>query len=323
MKKKMVIGFALLVCLFCLPLFTKKVSAATTEITPMTISRPGEIDENKDADLGIMYTEEEGTGDIIYTITIPERGWLIIDKNKEYYFPRLFKNASLTSRIMHIRSYDGENNFGRMFFYVDAGKYYLLSRDNNYDCVTYGYFLPDSAAINHKLVKDKDNNGYTDTISFTPNLGTTYLRSGIVAPEDINNGWGNASTNADDIYSISENGEYTIKAAFTDTEWKDFPVMYSFSVYDIGKESKDSKTKDDSKTTDVKLNYTSKTIKVGENFKLKVTGAKVVSFKSSKKSVAKVTASGKVVGKKKGTATIKVTCDNGETYFCKVKVVKK
>lgn len=70
------------------------------------------------------------------------------------------------------------------------------------------------------------------------------------------------------------------------------------------------------------LNHTTATMKVGESLKLKVSGTKAVSFTSSKKSVAKVKASGTVVAKKAGTTTIKVKCGNGQTYTCKVTVKK-
>lgn len=73
---------------------------------------------------------------------------------------------------------------------------------------------------------------------------------------------------------------------------------------------------------EVGLNYTEKTIKVGETLKLKVSGANAVSFTSSKKSVAKVKTSGTVVAKKAGKTTIKIKCDNGKTYTCKVTVKK-
>ncbi|MCR5330113.1 MAG: Ig-like domain-containing protein, partial [Lachnospiraceae bacterium] len=284
---------------------------------------------NKDSDNGIVYTKLKEDKETYYSCSVPERGWLIIFSSR--YFTKdnlykdngieVFKNASMTNKIAYISETHG-NDAAQELRYVEAGTLYFKDRMSG-ERTVFMFFLPDSAVISHSLVKNKDNNGYTDTVAYTPHLGTTYLRTGIIAVTDINKGWGSAASDTEDVYSITENGEYTVKAVFTDTEWKDFPVMYSFSVYDIGKDTKTDKTKDDSKTKDAKLNVTSKTIKVGESFKLKMTGTKVVSFKSSKKSVAKVSSSGKVTGKKKGSATIKVTCENGETYTCKVKVEKK
>ena len=73
----------------------------------------------------------------------------------------------------------------------------------------------------------------------------------------------------------------------------------------------------------VKLNKTSYEMKVGDTFKLKLKGAKAVAFGSSDTKVAKVSSKGKIRAKKAGTATITVTADNGKTYTCTIKVLKK
>lgn len=343
MIKKLIGCLILVMCMLCLQSFSKRVQAATTEIFPKEISSPGQVVSYYDSGEGLAYSKEYNSGITIYTFTVSERGWYIIaaDSNTFYNELHLYNNSSMTSQ-MRSYGYELESEYLgyyrlRKAYYLEAGTYYMRDSIENSSNDLYAFFLPDSAVISHKLVKDKDNNGYTDTITFTPHLGTTYLTSGIVDPDDINFtyfdplGCSDYTTDANDVYSITANGEYTVIAVFNDPDWKDFPVMYSFSVHDIGKSDKNDKTSDDDKrkeiekdtnTSEAKLNYDNKTIKIGENFKLKVTGAKIVSFKSSKKSVAKVTASGKVVGKKKGTATIKVTCDNGETYKCKVTVKK-
>lgn len=72
----------------------------------------------------------------------------------------------------------------------------------------------------------------------------------------------------------------------------------------------------------VSLNKTNVTISVGEGLQLNLQGTDaVVVWASEKPSVAKVSDSGKVVGKKKGTTIITATV-NGMTYSCKVKVKK-
>ncbi|MCD8074506.1 MAG: Ig-like domain-containing protein [Lachnospiraceae bacterium] len=71
----------------------------------------------------------------------------------------------------------------------------------------------------------------------------------------------------------------------------------------------------------VEISETSATLIKGQTLKLKITGTSdTVTWKSSKKSVAKVSASGKVTAKKKGTATITATV-NGTKYKCKITVV--
>ena len=70
----------------------------------------------------------------------------------------------------------------------------------------------------------------------------------------------------------------------------------------------------------VKLNYTKKTIAVGQKVNLKVKGTSAkVKWSSSKKSVAAVSSKGVVTAKKAGTAKIKAAV-KGKTYTCKVTV---
>lgn len=68
------------------------------------------------------------------------------------------------------------------------------------------------------------------------------------------------------------------------------------------------------------LNRTRITLHVGSSYYLSLTGATAVSWKSSKKTVAKVNSKGKVTAKKKGTVTITCTDKNGKKYKCKVTV---
>ncbi|MCD7955322.1 MAG: Ig-like domain-containing protein [Lachnospiraceae bacterium] len=71
----------------------------------------------------------------------------------------------------------------------------------------------------------------------------------------------------------------------------------------------------------VKLSETSVTLIKGQTTRLTISGTdSTVTWKSSKKSVAKVNAKGKVTALKKGAATITAIVD-GAKYTCKVKVV--
>ncbi len=75
--------------------------------------------------------------------------------------------------------------------------------------------------------------------------------------------------------------------------------------------------------TTVKLNKTSAKLAVGGSVQLKLAGTSgKAAWKSSKASVAAVSSSGKVTGKKAGKATITATCD-GKKYTCTVTVVPK
>lgn len=72
----------------------------------------------------------------------------------------------------------------------------------------------------------------------------------------------------------------------------------------------------------VKLNKTKATIYIGTPYTLKLKGTKIKSVKSSNKKVAVVYKSGKVTGKKEGTATITLKGENGKSYKCKVTIKK-
>jgi len=70
------------------------------------------------------------------------------------------------------------------------------------------------------------------------------------------------------------------------------------------------------------LNYTSKTLSVGNTLKLKYKGSsQKVKWSSSKPGVAKVSANGKVTALKKGTAVIRAKVGSNQ-YTCKIKVEK-
>ena len=70
----------------------------------------------------------------------------------------------------------------------------------------------------------------------------------------------------------------------------------------------------------VKLNYSQKTIAVGQTVNLKMTGtSSKVKWSSTNNSVASVSSKGVVTAKKVGTAKIKATV-KGKTYTCKMTV---
>lgn len=79
--------------------------------------------------------------------------------------------------------------------------------------------------------------------------------------------------------------------------------------------------------TKVSLNKTSVTVKRGSKYTLKATVSpsnatnKKVTWSSANPSVASVSSSGVVLGKRSGTATITAKTSNGKKATCKVKVV--
>lgn len=70
------------------------------------------------------------------------------------------------------------------------------------------------------------------------------------------------------------------------------------------------------------LNKKSVTLEAGKTEKLKLYGTKIKSVKTSKKSVATISKSGKITAKKAGKCTVTITGKDGKKYTCKVTVVK-
>ncbi len=68
------------------------------------------------------------------------------------------------------------------------------------------------------------------------------------------------------------------------------------------------------------LNSANKTLNKGKTYVLKLTGAKAVSWKSNKSSVASVNQKGKVTAKKAGKAKITCKAKDGKSYHCTINV---
>jgi subtilisin family serine protease len=113
------------------------------------------------------------------------------------------------------------------------------------------------------------------------------------------------ASNTGYIKGVAKSGTYTIYAV--DSYGNE--TTYTVNV----------KVKIPSKVT---LSNTSKTLRTGSSFRLGVTTnvSCSMTFKSSKKSVATVSASGKVTAVRKGTAIITVTTENGLKATCKITV---
>lgn len=248
MKKKVSLLFAIatIMLLIVSPSTVIKASAATTPTKYSEISKPSDVDALKNQGIGLAYEEVKDTGKYVYTLDLPERGWLILDRNCEgsiywSYAHHIYTDVNLLSEVGALRL-DGQPKFAkqlRYYYYLDPGRYYIEDDSSAISVKSFLYFLPNSKVISHTLTKASDGSSYTDVVNFTPKLGTTICTDIIVPTKEMFNAsyWSESfhkiSTNANDIYTFTENGEYTIKAEFSDTEWKEFPVMYSFSVYGI------------------------------------------------------------------------------------------
>ncbi len=261
MKKRIsiLLIIAIMLSLFILP-DTSVVSnaAEAREVELATVSRPSEIDKCKNADEGLLFRRYADNGEYIYTFTINERGWVIFDSQNgnnwvETFgvFLDLYSNRSLSAKIDYITSIElasgNQDSRGsdRWLYYLEPGTYYLGDRDEGrVDEPIFGFFLPNSKAISHSLTKAADGSYYTDKVSFTAHMGTTKFVEYAVAPKDIKDEsiWKHSVTYDTNKYKISKNGEYTVMASFADAEWKDYPAMYSFSVYDIVKPPKAPKS---------------------------------------------------------------------------------
>ena len=112
------------------------------------------------------------------------------------------------------------------------------------------------------------------------------------------------STSDRTIVTVSEKGRVTGKNVGT-----------AIITAKVGKKNLQCKV-----TVKVALNRTKAVIAKNDYITLYLQGAVAKSFKSSNKKIATVSKNGKVVGKRKGRATITVVDTNGKKYICKITV---
>lgn len=118
-----------------------------------------------------------------------------------------------------------------------------------------------------------------------------------------NSAWGYSDTLKAYVYRNSVDmpaGDYTYAIKFNSD------MQYLFAI--------------DRELPSAKISQTKATITAGFTKKLSVSGSKVKSWSSSKKTVATVDKNGKVTAKKAGKATISAKCENGQTVKCVVTV---
>ena len=124
----------------------------------------------------------------------------------------------------------------------------------------------------------------------------------------IDNPVGNTSyiSNRKSIASVNSKGKITARKKGTATiTVKNNKVSKTFTVT----------------VKNPKLNRKTVSLKKGQTFKIKITGkAGKQTYKSSKKSVAKVNSSGKITAKKKGKATVTVKTNGSVKLTVKVTV---
>lgn len=122
---------------------------------------------------------------------------------------------------------------------------------------------------------------------------------------------------------------YEVELDENDTGTKKMGVPGTYSVYardPSGNETLVKVTCSADAPSSIKLNYTKKSLAKGKTFRLRATlsasgaNGRKVTYTSSNKKVAVVSSTGKVTGKKKGTATITVKTGNLLTAKCKVTV---
>ena len=112
------------------------------------------------------------------------------------------------------------------------------------------------------------------------------------------------STSDRTIVTVSEKGKVTGKNVGT-----------AIITAKVGKKNLQCKV-----TVKVALNRTKAVIAKNDYITLYLQGAVAKSFKSSNKKIATVSKNGKVVGKRKGRATITVVDNNGKKYNCEITV---
>ncbi|MDO4633629.1 MAG: fibronectin type III domain-containing protein [Eubacteriales bacterium] len=239
---------ALLSLLLILPMNVIQANAAATKVNPLTISRPNEIMDNVHKETGLIYE----VGDAFpatyyyYTFTIPERGWVLFYETVEFKWLYIDISASSSfnstiSRISYEKNYHNEGGT-LLKYYLDAGTYYIKAPEDRTPYSAYMYFLPNSKFFTDSL-SSVDCSSKTLTVESKIFGTSTQVRNEIVPTFNVNNDHTHSGiTSANDIYNITENGEYTLCAWSSLTEWKTYKFIKSYEIYDLGNHSAGSTT---------------------------------------------------------------------------------
>ena len=198
-----------------------------------TISRPSEIDTLENQDLGMIFNKAKW--DSLTTITVPERGWVIMDTT---YNPwtggiAVYMNPSLTKAAQRF-SNGTVGGFGRSGFYLEKGTYYVQAYDGGGGYVSfpddlkitiYAYFMPSSSIFSTKVSLSQDHSFATLRCTSAMGAGTLYRWVKDVSTTDnIKNESFYSNRNAVGDIDVEENGTYSVRISSNDQEWKDYPI---------------------------------------------------------------------------------------------------
>lgn len=178
-------------------------------------------------------------------------------------------------------------------------------------CVVTVLQYPDSIKLNKTSITLDVGKSYTPTVTLSPSTLT-----------DKSLKWESTDTR---YVTVSQSGKITAKAADKHGE-----NTVQVNVYTANNRRATINVKVRQRVTKFSLNYSKKTVTKGKKFTLKASispsnaANKSVTWKSADKSIATVSSSGVVTGKKGGSVLITGTCkDTGETRYCLVVVEEK
>ena len=246
-----------------------------------------------------------------FTFTVNESGWFLLKLTSDLAtYETLYKNPSMTMKV--IRTYDrtDKDNLVSHEYYLEKGTYYFsLYHYASEDTYCFAYFLPDSKTWENSLTK-VNASSYKFVATPKGEQAYTQITQGIVGAEDVRNSlWNKAQTSADDTFSITENGEYTVRVGFNSTEWKDYFALKSFTITDIVKGPSEFNTIN-AKDINVTAKKKAQTVKI----KASALGNAKLSFSNKK---IKISSNGvaTIPAKYVGTLTVKITSAATDKYY--------
>ena len=240
----------LMLLLFCsvATIYGGTVAKAATQIYPMEISRPNQIDEMIDADQGVVFenynhNKDGDTTYEYYVVDITKRGYLRLEIFYDSLFYTfqyrcdLYSNESMTKEIKYDynKSYrEGARYDCRLYYYLNSGRYYIKSSTKNVAKTVYGYFLPSDSVLAANVTLSNDKS-YA-TISCQSTIGDTAVYSWTDEPSqpsliDNKKFFNNESITGN--IKVTKNGTYSIRVKSFLQEWQNYPIDIQVNVEGI------------------------------------------------------------------------------------------
>ena len=253
MKSCVRLFVCMLFCIFCFSTYSV-CAEDIREIKPYQVTRPSEVDDLFQKDIGRAFTLEFSITPT-YKVTIKERGYLITRMTNEHHWGfDLYDDESCSTKNTHADKQGG--------WLLDPGEYYFkVSMSTAGAKSGYVYFLPASAIMKASVQINGDHAEISILIaeSMNPDKVTLKYTNEVQSIETLTNyatKWN--KTISDRKFTVNENGTYSVALVSTQDEWKKYYVAIDVPVQGITTEeskmspeqSTDEKSADGKDTVD-------------------------------------------------------------------------